>query len=135
MWFNLKINVYSTLKKKSKKHHISSPYDLCTIIQVFWSNLIALCEQPTDFTHYSLLIFPSSELLTWEPLWTDHWVEQLIILSWWAWSNLQIRLDDSWVNNYNIFISGYTAPLRFLPDLAFNQCLSYWFSYIKWYFE
>ncbi len=49
--------------KVSLKYHKSSPDELCTIFQVFWSHTIALCEKQTK-SHYSPIILHFSRLLT-----------------------------------------------------------------------
>jgi len=46
-------------KLKEQKHNNSSPYDLCSIFQVFWSHTITLWEKKTKCTitllNFSLL--------------------------------------------------------------------------------
>ncbi len=44
-----------------KYHHKRSPYDFSTVLQGFWSHMIALCENTQKLKPFLLVILPSAK--------------------------------------------------------------------------
>lgn len=56
------VKLQETTQKVSQKYSMWLIFSKTPILLVFWAHVIALCQEQMEICHYSLTVFPSSEL-------------------------------------------------------------------------